>query len=224
MPICPYFGIGQVTLLWQRAINDPEFKRVFCLVHAERLSYQVSDEALRSLNELSQGRRGWLDLCNYMYMHSIMLIDLCTVGYRLVIICSNEEEEKSHIISKLHTHRRPFAQICDTDQCQSYLKDHFTGKVESLSYSPSQMQLVTAPDVDYEKYTVHIILSLYLVYAVICKNFVVKNFLSLGKKSKIFYAKNFTSNTIYGKCMVCIDMNENIVILKFLTQKSCKRN
>ena len=84
----------------------------------------------------------------------IFLFNFFPVGYRLVIICSNEEEEKSHIISKLHTHRRPFAQICDTDQCQRYLKNHFTGKVESLSYSPSQMQLVTAPDVDYEKYAV----------------------------------------------------------------------
>ena len=47
-------------LLWQRAINDPEFKRIFCLVHAERLTYQVSDKALRSLSDLSQGRRGQL--------------------------------------------------------------------------------------------------------------------------------------------------------------------
>ena len=69
-----------------------------------------------------------------------------------MIICSNEEEERSHIISKLHSHRRPFAQIYDTDQCQHYLKAHFTGQVESLSSFPSQMQLVTASEVDYERY------------------------------------------------------------------------
>ena len=122
----------------------------------------------------------------------IVILPLSTVGYRLVIICSNEEEEKSHIISKLHTHRRPFAQICDTDQCQSYLKDHFTGKVESLSYSPSQMQLVTAPDVDYEKYAVHIILSLYyyLVYTVICKDSLLKFFCLLAK-SRNFLREKF---------------------------------
>ena len=45
-------------LLWQRAIGDPEFRRIFCLVHAERLTYQVSDKALRSLSDLSQGQRG----------------------------------------------------------------------------------------------------------------------------------------------------------------------
>ena len=94
-------------------------------------------------------------ICAIMYMCDILRCKwdfLSTIDYRLVIICSNEEEEKSHIISKLHTHRRPFAQIYDTDQCQRYLKTHFTGEVESLSSSPSQMQLVTASEVDYEKY------------------------------------------------------------------------
>ena len=48
----------QVILLWQRAVGDPEFNRVFCLVHAEKLTYQVSDKALRSLSELTQEKRG----------------------------------------------------------------------------------------------------------------------------------------------------------------------
>ncbi len=51
-------SVLQVELLWMRAINDPEYKRIFCLVHAEKLSYQVSDSALRSLAEHSQGRHG----------------------------------------------------------------------------------------------------------------------------------------------------------------------
>ena len=47
----------QVTLLWQRAIGDPGFKRVFCLLHAEKLSYQICDQALQSLTELSHGSK-----------------------------------------------------------------------------------------------------------------------------------------------------------------------
>ena len=50
----------EVTLLWKRAINDPYNFRLFCLVHAERLSYQVCDRALWSLNQLSQGQKGQL--------------------------------------------------------------------------------------------------------------------------------------------------------------------
>ena len=41
-----------------RAVKDPMFKRIFCLVHAEKLSYQVSDWALRSLSDLTQGKQG----------------------------------------------------------------------------------------------------------------------------------------------------------------------
>ena len=75
-----------------------------------------------------------------------------STDYRLVIICSNEEEEKSHIISKLHSCRRPFAQKLDTYQCQHYLKAHFTGQVESLSPSySSQMQPAMASAVDREQ-------------------------------------------------------------------------
>ena len=40
-----------------RAINDPEFKRIFCLIHAEKLTYQVSDYALSSLSKHSQGEQ-----------------------------------------------------------------------------------------------------------------------------------------------------------------------
>ena len=48
----------EVTLLWKRAMGDPNYFRIFCLVHAERLSYQTCDKALKSLSELSQRKEG----------------------------------------------------------------------------------------------------------------------------------------------------------------------
>lgn len=39
----------QVMLLWQLALNDPEGKRIYCLVHAEKLLNHVADEAFREL-------------------------------------------------------------------------------------------------------------------------------------------------------------------------------
>ena len=48
----------EVTLLWRRAMGDPNHFRIFCLVHAELLSYQVCDTALRSLTHYSQGKTG----------------------------------------------------------------------------------------------------------------------------------------------------------------------
>ena len=54
----------EVVLLWKRALGDPEHFRVFCLIHAERLSYQVCDRALSSLSQLSQGKKGEWTTCN----------------------------------------------------------------------------------------------------------------------------------------------------------------
>lgn len=49
-----------------RAIDDPDYKRIFCLVHAEKLSYQVSDQALSSLSRYSQGKQGKLYFLSYV--------------------------------------------------------------------------------------------------------------------------------------------------------------
>ena len=50
--------LHQVNLLWQRAVCDPGFRRIFCLAHAEKLSYQTVDRTLRALTEVIQGRTG----------------------------------------------------------------------------------------------------------------------------------------------------------------------
>jgi hypothetical protein len=48
----------EVTLHWRRAIGDPGHLRIFCLVHAELLSYQACDRALKSLLDHTQGQKG----------------------------------------------------------------------------------------------------------------------------------------------------------------------
>ena len=144
-------------MLWQRAIGDPDHKRIFCLLHAEKLSYQVCDRALRSLTELSQGQKQceWLQQSILYFTFSFcpthfnisfyspqpflplppsphfthLLISLypTTTDYRLVIVCSNEDEDKSHIISRLNAHRKHFSTLHDVAKCREYLKIHFTG-------------------------------------------------------------------------------------------------
>ena len=74
------------------------------------------------------------------------------VGYRLVIICGNENEEKSLIISRLHRCRRQFAEPKNGDQFKSYLKAHFTGKMKSRT-----LQAFAASSIDQEKYCYYII-------------------------------------------------------------------
>lgn len=50
--------LEEVMLLWKRALGDPQHHRIFCLVHAEKLSIKVCEQALQSLSLLSQGKRG----------------------------------------------------------------------------------------------------------------------------------------------------------------------
>lgn len=64
-----------------------------------------------------------------------------------MIICSNEDEEKSHVITKLHSYRRPFPVTMDSEQCKRYLKAHFTRQVESAAYS----LIHPASEIDHEK-------------------------------------------------------------------------
>ena len=48
------------------------------------------------------------------------------LGYRLVIICSKDGENKSYIISKLILHKKSFIIKHSVEQYQKYLKYHFT--------------------------------------------------------------------------------------------------
>ena len=48
-----------------------------------------------------------------------------SIDYRVVIICSNKDEDKSHIVSKLEIHRKEFI-IPNDDSYKAYLNRHFT--------------------------------------------------------------------------------------------------
>lgn len=39
-------------------MKDPEFKNIYCLVHAERLSYQICEAAFKEYDSLFQGNNG----------------------------------------------------------------------------------------------------------------------------------------------------------------------
>ena len=54
--------------------------------------------------------------------------------YRLVIVCSKEGEDKSHIVSKLLLHKKSVVLKHSQEEYQMYLKNHFIcGAADSLS-------------------------------------------------------------------------------------------
>ena len=90
-----------------------------------------------------------------------------TIDYRLVIICSDEYEDKSHIISRLSSHRQHFSALHSVAKYREYLKTHFTFLPAHQSVRAKQQ--VAASLVDCEKwvfssYYIHIPENKTLIY------------------------------------------------------------
>ena len=68
--------------------------------------------------------------------------------YRIVIICSNEDEEKSHIVSRLQPYFRTFSGIQPDESIMKYLKDHF---IEDRTETNSTENSILASVVDKER-------------------------------------------------------------------------
>lgn len=47
-----------------------------------------------------------------------------STGYRVAIVCSSENETRSHIISKLHLYRRDYNPLYKKEQYKTYLSNH----------------------------------------------------------------------------------------------------
>ena len=79
-----------------------------------------------------------------MYILYIRIINIFRIGYRLVIICSSLDEEKTPIISKLHLHRRPYVVSSDINKYRTYLRTHFIDE-QQPSYQQLQQAIGSVP-------------------------------------------------------------------------------
>ena len=73
-----------------------------------------------------------------------------SIDYRLVIICSNEDEDKSHMVSKLQLYRRPLITVYSDREFAIYLKNHFTTSSQRAQ-SRTVGQTTLASEVDPDK-------------------------------------------------------------------------
>ena len=130
------------------------------MIHAEKLLYQISDLALSTLSKHSQGEQGTHNTYICVIYYSICFIPIS--DYRLVIITSDEKEEMSHFISKLHLYRRPFMTRIENNEFRNYLAIKATQQVQS-AYSSA----VPASVVDYEKCVVQVgFKALFMLFSV----------------------------------------------------------
>ncbi|XP_072028880.1 E3 ubiquitin-protein ligase RNF213-like [Amphiura filiformis] len=116
----------EVSLLWRRSIADSSSQRIFWLVHAERLEYNVSVECANLLHELTQK----------------------PTGCRLVVVCSLEEEHRAHMVTILDQFRVELPlNILSTKGIMQYLQKQFQQRAtiaETLEQHVPEMDF-TAP-------------------------------------------------------------------------------
>ena len=71
-----------------------------------------------------------------------------------MIMCSSEDEQRSHIVSKLHAFRRPFA-MQTVFKCAEYLRHHFAMDTDGAA----RMQ-ACASDPDIEKLEANLLMCM----------------------------------------------------------------
>ncbi len=59
-----------------------------------------------------------------------MVFTTLAADYRLVVICSENSEKKSHIITRLGNNRRPVIPELIVNDCKDYLKAHFVHQMD----------------------------------------------------------------------------------------------
>ena len=86
-------------------------------------------------------------------MTNSFIINSFIVEYRLVIICSNEEEELSYFISKLHIYKRAFVVPSIVQDYKDYLASKFIRSTQEVMDPSTQADgCIPASDVDSEWY------------------------------------------------------------------------
>ncbi|XP_065845272.1 E3 ubiquitin-protein ligase rnf213-alpha-like isoform X2 [Oscarella lobularis] len=117
--------VEDICLFWRRAIKDPSQSRLFCLAGADRLTYEVSRDAVEELYQLGQGLYGQRG-----------------EQYRLVVVCCSENEDRSYIVSALEQYKQHALPCPTPGKVQAYLKRKFRD-------GPARQKLRTATNVDW---------------------------------------------------------------------------
>ncbi|XP_052062680.1 E3 ubiquitin-protein ligase rnf213-alpha-like isoform X2 [Mytilus californianus] len=128
----PTTTLDMLEIFWRRALfanND----RVYCLVNADLLNYDVSDKGENSLER------------------HLRKAENKGIKYRLVVICSSENEYRSRIVAALDKYHKPPLHT-DVNMVRKYLLSKFKVDKWDKEWTP-------ASTVDYERCSVRVVKS-----------------------------------------------------------------
>ncbi|XP_077980164.1 E3 ubiquitin-protein ligase rnf213-alpha-like [Glandiceps talaboti] len=106
----PQTTLEEVVLLWRRAMYDGSGK-IYCLVNADQLDYEVSTKAEEKRNKLA--------------VH-------IKEDYHLVVLCSREREDHSHMVTALDSYRIDPPNLPLIKDIQSYLQQQFINQAAQV--------------------------------------------------------------------------------------------
>ncbi|KAK3585575.1 hypothetical protein CHS0354_036762 [Potamilus streckersoni] len=125
----PQTTLDQLDVFWRRTVADTSNK-IHCLVNGDLLDFEVSERGERGLEQ---------------YMQESKSLGL---QYKLVVICSAENEYKSQMITALDKFRRPPLPIPDIHCIADYIRSKLQAKEGSA-----------AATVDFDSSTVRVVKS-----------------------------------------------------------------
>ncbi|VDH93225.1 ubiquitin carboxyl-terminal hydrolase 34 [Mytilus galloprovincialis] len=128
----PQTTLDMIEIFWRRSLFANNSK-VHCLVNADLLDYDVSDRGERTLERLMKNAESK------------------GMKYRLVVICSSENEYKSRVVAALDKYHRPQLPI-DVPNVRKYL-------LTKLKVEKSTTGVRPASAVDFERCSVRVVKS-----------------------------------------------------------------
>uniref|UniRef100_A0A1X7THY6 Death domain-containing protein n=1 Tax=Amphimedon queenslandica TaxID=400682 RepID=A0A1X7THY6_AMPQE len=96
--------VEEVTLLWHRAVNDEEKRRLFCLVNADQLPFSVSEKVLDNLEMIIQGSK----------------------NFRIVVLINAKDQAKNHLASRLSLYLKKFPKLPSDKEIAEYISTHIS--------------------------------------------------------------------------------------------------
>ena len=96
----------ELDIFWKRALTDNSrnYYHIYCLLHAEKLTFETSKAACRSLSQYTLELR----------THS---------RYKLVILCSEEQEQQCYMASALDKYNKLAIREYNTEKISNYLSN-----------------------------------------------------------------------------------------------------
>ncbi|XP_070580815.1 E3 ubiquitin-protein ligase RNF213-like [Ptychodera flava] len=129
----PKTSIEEIVLLWRRAMYDTS-GRIFCLVNADQLDYEVSTKAEEKRIHLAKDRS-------------------INNEYKLVVLCSREKEDHSHMVTALDSYRIDSPALPSAADIGTYLKERFISQALEVS------SIRTAASLTHDKCCVQVVTS-----------------------------------------------------------------